>query len=215
MRTAVGLTLLPLLFICPTAGEQQASLKDPYERQQWFRLREAILSTQNPPLFYRAVVAEAFHDDDEGEDMLQEVIRSMPGSWEASEALRVDGTYWLRSGHESNQSVAGPRACRIRYQVKRGCLYIPLTINGRKVEYLLDTGAGTSVVSESEARRLGLKLEPVQTQAFDAATGRNIRTLYWGIARRMLTSNALIRSARPQRNALRSTSVCRALPIRI
>jgi hypothetical protein len=194
MRAVIRVAWLPLLFACWAAHDQPSNLKDLYEHQQWFQLRQAVLAAKDPALFYKAVVAIAFHDDDAGETMLQELIRSMPGSWEAHEAARLDGDWWLRSGHQSNQSVAKPSACRLRYRMKRGCLYIPLVINGRKVEYLFDTGAGTSFVTESEARRLGLDLEPVQLQLFDAGTGRNVRIRYRGIARRLVAGEWEIRN---------------------
>jgi predicted aspartyl protease len=191
MRAVAGLTLL---FLCRAACGQLPSLKDLYEHQVWFRLREAVLAAQDPPLFYRAAIAVAFHQDDAAEKMLQDVIRSMPGSWEATEAESLYDGFQIRSGRQSKQSVANPKPCRIHCKLKRGCLYIPVTINGRKVEYLLDTGAGTSVVSESEAKRLGLTLEKIDSHAFDGATGRQIPVRYRGIARLFAVGNWAIRN---------------------
>ena len=40
---------------------------------------------------------------------------------------------------------------------------IPLSINGRSVTYFFDTGASSSVVSESEAKRLGLRVNDISS----------------------------------------------------
>jgi len=96
MRTAIRAAWLPLLLPFWTAGDQPSNWKDLYEHQQWFQLRQAVLAAEDPPLFYKAVVAIAFHDDDAGETMLQDLIRSVPGSWEAKEAARLDSA-WSRS----------------------------------------------------------------------------------------------------------------------
>jgi predicted aspartyl protease len=41
---------------------------------------------------------------------------------------------------------------------------VPIRINGKACQYFLDTGANVSVIAESEARRLGLRIEEVSTR---------------------------------------------------
>jgi predicted aspartyl protease len=41
---------------------------------------------------------------------------------------------------------------------ERDSIFMPLTVNGTRAEYFFDTGAGMSGISESEATRLGLKI---------------------------------------------------------
>jgi hypothetical protein len=47
-------------------------------------------------------------------------------------------------------------------------LFIPLTIHGVSATYILDTGAGISMMSESEAKRLGLAVHETTTKVSDA-----------------------------------------------
>ena len=194
MRCIAVLACLSAFSVCLASGEA-TGLKELYEGHQWFRLREAVLAAPNPPLFYRAVVALAFHDDDGADRMFQEVIRAAPDSWEAGEAERLAPAFGVRSGRASHLSVAKPRACRIRYSMIGGNLHIPLTINGRKVKYLLDTGAVTSVVSESEARRLGLEMHNLDETVTDGATGGKIPLRHAGIARRLSIGSTVLRNA--------------------
>lgn len=196
MRIAAVLACLSAFAACGASGEPAPDLKGLYEGRQWFRLREAVLSVPNAPLFYRAVVALAFHDDEGAERMFEEVVRAAPDSWEAGEAKRLRTGFRRRSGRESNQSVVKKGASRIRYRMKDDHVYIPLAINGRRAIYVLDTGAAGSLVSESEARRLGLKLHKVDGTGFDGMTGRKDSFHYTGIARRISIGSTELRNAR-------------------
>ncbi len=49
------------------------------------------------------------------------------------------------------------RSSTERFLIKDGDLFLPLLVNGKGAKYLIDTGANNSVISESEARRLGLR----------------------------------------------------------
>ena len=182
MRTITALACL--CFYC-AAAEQAPTLKALYESHDWFRLREALQSAADAPPLYRAAVAAAFHDDAAAERALKEIVGSTKGSWEATEAARL--LYWVsrRTAPDLNQPVGTPQPSRIRYSVRKGLLHIPLTINGQNVEYVFDTGAGCSVMLESEAKRLGLKFYQTEMQAFDAMTGGLITIRNIGIADRM------------------------------
>jgi predicted aspartyl protease len=46
----------------------------------------------------------------------------------------------------------------LRYAMKGGNLFVPVEVNNTHAEFMIDTGANFSVVSESEAKRLGLTL---------------------------------------------------------
>jgi tetratricopeptide (TPR) repeat protein len=48
-----------------------------------------------------------------------------------------------------------------------GNLFVPLYVNGQPGNYVLDTGVNVSIVSESEARRLGIKVRNSTTQLGD------------------------------------------------
>ncbi len=56
------------------------------------------------------------------------------------------------------QSVVERRFSRIRYRMKGGNLFIPVKVNQKSANYLVDTGANFSLISEAEAKRLGLTI---------------------------------------------------------
>ena len=61
---------------------------------------------------------------------------------------------------------------------------LPLTVNGRRVNWLLDTGANVSMTSDAEAARLGLVIRDSTGRAADLAGGSTgVRT---AIARRLV-----------------------------
>ena len=166
-------------------GERPNNPKALYEGHDYFRLREALRSEKDAPQRYRAAVAAAFHDDATAERLLKGIAGPSNGSSEGVEAARI--LHWVRrrTAADLNQVVGSARPSRIRYSMKQGLLHIPLTINGQAVEYIFDTGAGCSVMLESEAKRLGLKFYPAEAQAFDAMSGGSIRIQNIGIAERM------------------------------
>jgi predicted aspartyl protease len=55
-----------------------------------------------------------------------------------------------------NQILESTRPSKLKHE--RGNIFIPLSINGNSATYLFDTGAWMSCMSESEAKRLGLKI---------------------------------------------------------
>jgi predicted aspartyl protease len=57
-----------------------------------------------------------------------------------------------------DQSIFRRQHSTIRYRLKAGNLFVPVSIRGRSRHYIVDTGADFSVMSESEARRLGLTI---------------------------------------------------------
>ena len=65
----------------------------------------------------------------------------------------------------AEQSVTRRRASKLPYEVKIGNPFISLSVNGNAVKYMLDTGANISVMSESEAKRVGLTLHQVPAGA--------------------------------------------------
>ena len=48
---------------------------------------------------------------------------------------------------------------------------LPVTINGKVLYWILDTGANVSMISQSEARMLGLRVERVRSKASDLNGG--------------------------------------------
>jgi predicted aspartyl protease len=65
--------------------------------------------------------------------------------------------------------VASHRAASARFHVKDGDIFLPLSVNGKPADYLIDTGANHSVITEGEARRMGMRaLAASGVQAHDA-----------------------------------------------
>jgi hypothetical protein len=74
---------------------------------------------------------------------------------------------------------------RIPYVIKRRVPFIPLTVNGKSANYVLDTGNGTGLcICESERSRLGIKLEPADVGGPDA-TGEFTAFEGLGVAERV------------------------------
>lgn len=68
------------------------------------------------------------------------------------------------------QSVVERRFSRIRYSMKGGNMFVPVQINRKSASYVVDTGANFSLISEAEAKRLGLTIhESGGSQIGDAA----------------------------------------------
>jgi hypothetical protein len=71
----------------------------------------------------------------------------------------------------ADQSIARRRHSTIRYRMKGGNLFVPVSIRGRAGHYIVDTGANFSLMSESEARRLGLTIQEGDASVTDITGG--------------------------------------------
>ncbi|HUL71867.1 MAG TPA: aspartyl protease family protein [Vicinamibacterales bacterium] len=70
-----------------------------------------------------------------------------------------------------NQSVPSNQRATFSCPVGEDGVRLPASVNGRPVNWLLDTAANTTLVSESEARTLGLTAPGIRGQAGDLAGG--------------------------------------------
>lgn len=73
----------------------------------------------------------------------------------------------------SDQTVIQRRPSILQYDVIQGNLFVPISINSKKAQYMLDTAATLSTISESEARRLNLTVHAIGSTA-DTGTGTQI-----------------------------------------
>jgi hypothetical protein len=73
-----------------------------------------------------------------------------------------------------------------------GDLWIPVLINGKPVTFFLDTGAGLSTMSESEAKRLGLTVRQGGT-SLGSSTGSRIG-FRCAVARELVVGNIRLRN---------------------
>ena len=64
-------------------------------------------------------------------------------------------------------TVASSRPATVRIETIENNTFVPIAVNGVGAAYGVDTGANISVICESEARRLGLKVEETATKMSD------------------------------------------------
>jgi hypothetical protein len=63
-----------------------------------------------------------------------------------------------------DQAVVQKKPSTVRMHTEDGNLFLPVVINDAPAEYALDTEAAVSLLSESEAKRLGLAMRDLQTK---------------------------------------------------
>jgi predicted aspartyl protease len=175
------------------AGRDSASLKSLYESHRWFALRDSVQKGA-APLFYQGAVACAFNDLRNCERKLAKVIKSEPKSENAIEAHRLLAAAHFRTGkyrealthvdailavrpddsdvkddrrflaalHDSADQTVVRRASTILQLQDAG---LAIAINGVDGTYWFDTGADVSALSESDAKRFGLRVltAPIKT----------------------------------------------------
>lgn len=192
-----------LLFCCClSARTDEANLKSLYDGHRWFELRDAV-EKQGASAFYQGAVACAFNDLSRCEKKFGEVFRSEAQSDDAVEAHRVLASAYLIRGKykkalaqvdailalkPSDSDALGGRpilAALAEFpdqehsgrhaSVKLQDGGLPFSINGVRATYWFDTGAELSVLSESEAKRFGLKIIPTTGKAGDV-NGTEVNT---------------------------------------
>jgi hypothetical protein len=76
------------------------------------------------------------------------------------------------------------RPARFACEVRNDGLLTPLTVNGKPVTWLVDTGANVTMISDAEATRLGMVVRGTAGQVQDLAGGNTAPRL--AVARRMV-----------------------------
>jgi len=188
--------------LCFGARQDDTNLKSLYDSHRWFELRDSVRKG-GASAFYRGAVACAFNDVHQCEKRFRDVFNSAPRSDEAVEAHRilasayfthgeykkalaqVDAILALRpsdadalNGRPVLSAVADTPDLQLtgrhtRVELQDGGL--PLSINGTHATYWFDTGAELSVLTESEAKRLGLRVRPTSAQVADV-NGTRVNT---------------------------------------
>ena len=184
--------LLPSL--CFGAWRDDNNLKSLYDSHRWFELRDFVRKG-GASRFYQGAVACAFNNVRRCENRFRDVFNSAPRSDEAVEAHRVlASTYFTHGEYKKalaqvdailalrptdadalsgrsviavladtpDQQLAG-RHATVELQDEG----LPFSINGVHATYWFDTGAELSVLSESEAKRFGLRVHPASVQVGD------------------------------------------------
>lgn len=79
----------------------------------------------------------------------------------------------FRALSQSDQIVLTKKASTLPMFMNEDGVYVPIVLDGHEAHYSLDTGSNLSVMSESEAKRLGLQVQGVETQ-FGSVTAAHI-----------------------------------------
>jgi len=100
---------------------------------------------------------------------------------DSEERLKMSGTssapdslhaVFSAFGQYEGMTVVSQQPSRVHGEYAADHLLIPATINGASARYLVDTGANFSMITESEARRLALKITEVRASNLGDATGK-------------------------------------------
>ena len=189
----VGLASL-ITMLCARAPAADAERL--FREGRWFDLRDAI--TDRSPAVLRGAVATAFNDTAVAEDLLWNVVRSAPAEADDAYELlcriyRRSGQYARLAKTYRAWSAAFPDSAGVaRWAEDRdkfgrpdqingarrpstlrrdggGYLTLPVSINGIEDDFILDTGAWQSAVTEPEAAKLGLTVRDETAALVDAS----------------------------------------------
>ena len=188
--------------LCFGAKNDDASLKSLYDNHQWFELRDSVKKGRVSAL-YQGAVACAFNDVRHCERKFGRVFHSAPRSEQAVEAHRtLSSAYFTHAEYKKalaqldallainpgdadalggrpviaalanspGQQITGRHT---RLELQDGGL--PFSINGIRAAYWFDTGAELSVLTESEAKRFRLRVQPASLQVGDV-NGAQVNT---------------------------------------
>jgi hypothetical protein len=87
-----------------------------------------------------------------------EEIRRIQALTPSSHGLDNGAALFGAMGAFPRQKVSRRRFATVRHRIHDGNLFLPVSVNGKAGDYIFDTGANFSLVSEEEARRLGLTI---------------------------------------------------------
>lgn len=183
-----------LASLCFGARQEDASLRSLYDGHRWFELRDSVRKG-GASAFYKGAVACAFNDARRCEKSFQHVFHFAPASNEAVEAHRILASAYFIHGQYKKalaqvDAILALRATDADALSGRSLLAVladapdqqllgrhttvelqdgglPFSINGVHATYWFDTGAELSVLTESEAKRFGLRVRPTSAQVGD------------------------------------------------
>ena len=95
-------------------------------------------------------------------------------SWRRIQTTTASRARAGSSAHSASTPInpsPGGSGRRFRYRMKAGNLFVPVSIRGRPASYIVDTGANFSLMSESEAGRLGLAIHEGGASVTDITGG--------------------------------------------
>ena len=153
----------------------------------WSTARDETLASPASGKLARGTIAAAFNDLAEAERDLLPIIGTEPVArdylvaayarkGEVRKALAQSeprSTFLDALSKFPELSVSHRADTRVQMvRDNRGRLMVPVSISGVSAHYQLDTGSGKSLLSLTEAMRLGLKIEPLSTSVIDLGGAR-------------------------------------------
>lgn len=211
MKLVIGCLLCGALIQDGGGAQQAQDLKALYDAHQWFELREAVAGNSAGPALYRGAVAAAFNEVTEAEAVLKPLFESGSDS-DANQASEWLSYMYLRAGQyrkaatqlEDNSSLASMlrglpdqtvikfEPCSVRSRKHERKLFIPVSIQGKSAEFMVDSDANFSFMSEAEAQNLGLTVRD-SNASVHGATGKKaaFRT---AVAERLSVGNLQLRN---------------------
>ncbi len=187
MRVAVILFLSAALGLAAWQDDSTAEWRAIYDVHDWFQLRDAIQGKDAPPL-YRGAVAAAFNRMDEAAEALHPLINGSTTSKDADDADDWLSYMYVRAGQYQkaaaemdagtpllatlrnlpDQTVSSSQPSSVVCRISQRKLFIPVIIQGKQVEFFLDSDANFSFISESQARSLGLTIRESEVKVHGA-----------------------------------------------
>jgi len=98
---------------------------------------------------------------------VNELLKAKPDAADVQNARN----FYAGFSRYPDQTVTASRASKVPYRIDDGNMFIPVTINGKSANYMIDTGANLSTISESEAKRLGMTIHGMTAKGYDATGG--------------------------------------------
>ena len=192
--------LLALILLPASAADSQLqSGAHLYEKRQYAAALEEFRKVSHPQshvtaLYYSALCQQQLGHRDKGDAILQEIINKYPGSPEAAPAndyfiARASNAELASitrtspapsvaraSGSSTGHGYSSPNSCVVPFRRgSAGHLYVRLTLNGRPVDVIFDTGAEACIISKNQLISSGISYHP--TGNFTAVSGVGANTL--------------------------------------
>lgn len=170
------------------AGQNVPNPRALYDAHQWFQLRDTLMSNQASNLYQGAVAAAFDHRKKAEKllySVIHDVPKS-PDADDARQwlgylyfragryprALKIANESLVVHPDDNNaksfrallssfpqaQKTVELRSSKVRFRMTNGNLAIPVSVNGNIGTYIADSDMNISMLSESEAKRLGLKV---------------------------------------------------------
>lgn len=189
------------------AIDHDLQLQSFYRRHQWFQLRDAVYGPGRHG-FFRAAIACAFNEFPECLDYILPVIETDPYSQVAQHARDLLVWQYMRQGkfrsalahcgpapvanarqrgrhalvqvlaQSPEQSVLRHHSSVLRYEMVEGSMFIATTANGLRVNFMIDSGATISMMTQSMARRLALAVQTVPPEGARVYGATGVETAF-------------------------------------